>query len=195
MGIIEPPNRFVGLHCHSGFSVNDGLGYPDRHIDFVLQNGMDAWALTDHGSGNGLAHAHTYSKKMKGKGRKYRQLYGVEFYFVPSLLDWEKKRAAHFEAKRLEKEGDLPEKTDILAEEEVTGGLIVEDEEELDMNDLRIADNYHETIPSPEMEVSRIFLPGPEGNYKEMAWTGTLAEIIGDTDLSDKIRMVVAFDN
>lgn len=70
-----------------------------------------------------------------------------------------------------------------------------EDEEEFDMNDLRIADNYHETIPSPEMEVSRIFLPGPEGNYKEMAWTGTLAEIIGDTDLSDRIRMVVAFDN
>lgn len=142
MGIIEPPNRFVGLHCHSGFSVNDGLGYPDRHIDFVLQNGMDAWALTDHGSGNGLAHAHTYAKKMKGKGRKYRQLYGVEFYFVPSLLDWEKKRAAHFEAKRAKNEEGKPEKTDILAEEEVTGGLVVEDEEETKSVDSDDADEW-----------------------------------------------------
>jgi DNA polymerase-3 subunit alpha len=142
MTIIAPPNRFVGLHCHSGFSVNDGLGYPDRHIDFVLQNGMDAWALTDHGSGNGLAHAHTYAKKMKGKGRKYRQLYGVEFYFVPSLLDWEKKRAAHFEAKRAKNEEGKPEKTDILAEEEVTGGLVVEDEEETKTVDADDADEW-----------------------------------------------------
>lgn len=61
--------------------------------------------------------------------------------------------------------------------------------------DLESAIHYHETVPSPEMEVSRIFLPGPENRYKEMAWTGTLAEIVGDQDLSDKIRMVVAFDN
>ena len=49
--LIPPPTKFVGLHCHSGFSVYDGLGYPADHIDFVLENGMNAWALTDHGNG------------------------------------------------------------------------------------------------------------------------------------------------
>ena len=38
--LIPPPTKFVGLHCHSGFSVYDGLGYPADHIDFVLENGM-----------------------------------------------------------------------------------------------------------------------------------------------------------
>jgi len=142
MTTIIPPSRFVGLHCHSGFSVNDGLGYPDKHIDFVLKNGMDAWALTDHGSGNGLAHAHTHSRKIKGKGYKYRQIYGVEFYFVPSLTDWAKKREAHFEAKRAKNEEGKPEQTDILAEEEVTGGLVVEDEEETKTVEMDDADDW-----------------------------------------------------
>ena len=70
-----------------------------------------------------------------------------------------------------------------------------EDGEETNPDDLWAADNYHETIPVPQMEVSRILLPGPDNNCKEMAWTGTLAEIVGDQDLSDKIRMVIAFDN
>ena len=89
MSKIIMPNRFVGLHAHSGAgSPYDGLGYPSQHIDFVLSNGMNAWCLTDHGNGNGLAHAHTHAKKLKKKGIDYRQLYGVEFYFVPSLLDF-----------------------------------------------------------------------------------------------------------
>lgn len=142
MSIILPPNRFVGLHAHSGFSTNDGLGYPDKHIDFVLQNGMDAWALTDHGSGNGLAHAHTYSRKMRSKGRKYRQIYGVEFYFVPSLTEWSKQRAAHFDAKRAKNTEGKPESIDILAEDEITGGLVVEDEEETKSNESSDADEW-----------------------------------------------------
>jgi len=86
--LISPPKRFVGLHGHSGFSVFDGLGYPSDHIDFVLENGMDAWALTDHGNGSGLAHAQKHAAKIKKSGRKYRQIYGCEFYFVPSLSQW-----------------------------------------------------------------------------------------------------------
>ena len=142
MSIILPPNRFVGLHAHSGFSTNDGLGYPDKHIDFVLQNGMDAWALTDHGSGNGLAHAHTYSRKIRSKGHKYRQIYGVEFYFVPSLAEWSKQRAAHFDAKRAKNTEGKPESIDILAEDEITGGLVVEDEEETKSNESGDADEW-----------------------------------------------------
>lgn len=57
------------------------------------------------------------------------------------------------------------------------------------------ADHYHETIPAPEMEIERIYLPGPDGRYKVMPWTGTLAENVKSSDLTDRIRMVIAFDN
>ncbi len=49
---------------------------------------MDAWGLTDHGNGSGLAHAHKHATKIQKSGRKYRQIYGCEFYFVPSLAGW-----------------------------------------------------------------------------------------------------------
>ncbi len=127
--IILPPNRFVGLHCHSGFSTNDGLGYPSKHIDFVLENGMDAWALTDHGNGNGLAHARAHFNKMKKAGKKYRQLYGVEFYFVPSLLDWRRDYEAHMAKAKADRTGKkAQESTDINADDEQ--GLVIENEEE-----------------------------------------------------------------
>ncbi len=126
------PDRFVGLHAHSGTgSPYDGLGYPNQHIDFVLSNGMDAWCLTDHGNGNGLAHAHTHAKKLKKKGINYRQLYGVEFYFVPSLDNWKKEYDAHRTAVRNAKtEKQAKAKADIESEDEISGGLVIEDEDE-----------------------------------------------------------------
>ena len=42
--MTHTPTKFVGLHAHSGFSTFDGLGYPDEHIDFAIENGMDAIA-------------------------------------------------------------------------------------------------------------------------------------------------------
>ena len=126
------PNRFVGLHAHCGTgSPYDGLGYPSQHIDFVLSNEMNGWALTDHGNGNGLAHAHTYAKKLKKKGQKYRQVYGVEFYFVPSLLEWRASYEAHREEVRAARsEKKAKESTDINSEDEVSGGLVIENEDE-----------------------------------------------------------------
>lgn len=126
------PKKFVGLHAHCGTgSPYDGLGYPSQHIDFVLSNEMDAWSLTDHGNGNGLAHAHTYAKKLKKKGQKYRQIYGVEFYFVPSLSEWRSSYEAHREEVRAARsEKKAKESTDINSEDEVSGGLIIENEDE-----------------------------------------------------------------
>lgn len=131
MSIIRPPDRFVGLHSHSGFSTMDGLGYPAAHIDFVLKNGMDAWALTDHGNGSGLAHAQSHAKKMKKAGQKYRQLNGVEFYFVPSLKNWAVQYQDHKDAvtaARSEKKSK--EATDIDADDEAGAGHIIENEDE-----------------------------------------------------------------
>ena len=120
--LIPPPTKFVGLHCHSGFSVYDGLGYPADHIDFVLENGMDAWALTDHGNGSGLAHAHKHAEKLRKKGVKYRQIYGCEFYFVPSLKQWK----GDYEQAKIDR---AAAKQKAIKEEE-EGGHIIENEEE-----------------------------------------------------------------
>tara|TARA_B100000131_G_scaffold323267_1_gene381190 strand:- start:1831 stop:5466 length:3636 start_codon:yes stop_codon:yes gene_type:complete len=138
LDLIRPPSRFTGLHAHSSFSTFDGLGYPKEHIDFVLSDaqGMDSWALTDHGNGSGLAHARAHTVKMQKAGRKYRQLYGVEFYFVPSLEDWRNQYETHRQEVRdaktaKEQEKKATQKIVIDAEDEVEqGGHVIEDEEE-----------------------------------------------------------------
>ena len=135
--LIRPPERFVGLHAHSGFSTFDGLGYPADHIDFIIseQQGMDAWALTDHGNGSGLAHARSHTVKMQKAGRKYRQLYGVEFYFVPSLQEWQEEYDKHRQAvkdaksakvkEKLSKVNPVEDNEDALEQ----GGHVIEDED------------------------------------------------------------------
>ena len=137
LDLIRPPDRFTGLHAHSSFSTFDGLGYPKEHIDFILSEaqGMDSWALTDHGNGSGLAHARAHTVKMQKAGRKYRQLYGVEFYFVPSLDDWRVQYETHRQEVRdaksaRDKEKKATQKIVIDAENEVEqGGHVIEDEE------------------------------------------------------------------
>ena len=120
---FQVPKKFVGLHAHSHFSVFDGLGYPSDHIDFVLQNGMNAWSLTDHGNANGLAHARSHTAKLQKKGVEYRQLYGVECYFVPSLKDWSTDYEVHKQSVKnartaAEAEKIAKSKVDIDADEE-----------------------------------------------------------------------------
>ena len=133
--ILRPPDRFVSLHGHDSFSAYDGLGYPSDRIDFCIKNGLDGWSLTNHGNGNGLAHAHAHAKKIiKSKGHKFRQLYGVEFYFVPDLVDW--KIRYDLSKKEDSKKGD----------DEEEAGLVVEDADETRSDGDRFVDvnkRYH----------------------------------------------------
>ena len=77
---------FVGLHAHSvAGSPFDALGYPQEHMDFAYDNGLDAMALTDHGNANGLAYQVLHAKKMKKEGRDFKPIFGVEAYFIPSV--------------------------------------------------------------------------------------------------------------
>lgn len=124
--MIIKPNRFVGLHAHA-LSMGDSIGLPEEHIDFVLQNGMDAWALTDHGHGNGLAHAYEKSLKLKKNGQKYRQIYGCEFYFVPDLDEWQ---ILYQEHQRLSQASKKEKNTLQKLEDEKTQGSVLENEEE-----------------------------------------------------------------
>jgi len=80
---------FVGLHAHSvAGSIFDALGYPDEHMNFAYENGMDALALTDHGNMNGLPYQVLHAKKMKEAGKDFKPIFGVEAYFLPSIEDW-----------------------------------------------------------------------------------------------------------
>ena len=61
---LSAPDRFISLHSHDGFSTFDGLGYPQEHIDFVIENGMDGWCLTNHGHMNSFGHAFLHAEKV-----------------------------------------------------------------------------------------------------------------------------------
>ncbi len=94
----KSPSKFVSLHSHDGFSTFDGLGYPQEHIDFVLENGMDAWCLTNHGHMNSFAHAYLHAEKIRKKGVDFKFIPGSEMYVHPDLdiwkLDYEMAKAA-----------------------------------------------------------------------------------------------------
>mgnify|MGYP001204266820 CR=1 FL=1 len=82
---------FVGLHAHSvAGSPFDALGYPQEHMDFAYENGMDALALTDHGNANGLAYQVLHAKKMHAEGKEFKPIFGCEAYFIPSVSNWKK---------------------------------------------------------------------------------------------------------
>ena len=80
---------FVGLHAHSvGGSPFDALGYVSEHMDSAYDNGLDAFAITDHGNQNALAEMVLHAKKMKKAGKGFKPIYGVEAYFHPSIKQW-----------------------------------------------------------------------------------------------------------
>jgi len=114
---IESKIKFVNLHGHSCFSVFDGLGYPNEHIDFAYNNGCDALALTDHGNMNGLSYQILHSKKLKSEGKNFKPIFGVEAYFIDSISKWKEEYEAH----KLDKK---------VKESDEESGTVVENEEE-----------------------------------------------------------------
>ena len=109
---------FVGLHAHStAGSPFDAVGYPQQHMDFAYENGMDALALTDHGNCNGLAYQVLHAKQMEKDGKDFKPIYGVEAYFLPSIKEWEEVREQTKTDKKKKKE-------------KVNSGFSIEDEEE-----------------------------------------------------------------
>lgn len=73
--------KFTHLHVHSHYSLLDGLPKIDGLIDRALELGMDALALTDHGS---LYGAVEFYKKAKAKGLK--PIIGTELYVAPEKM-------------------------------------------------------------------------------------------------------------
>jgi len=106
----KTPKKFVGLHAHSGYSTSDGLGPPSQHIDYVLENGMDAHTFTEHGHMNGLANAALYAKKLKAKGINFKFIPGAELYVHPDLAKWRAEKQTAEDAKLSAKEAKKLEK-------------------------------------------------------------------------------------
>lgn len=69
---------FVHLHVHSHYSLLDGLGKIPDILARVQELGMNAVALTDHGSLYGLVEFYQAAKK-----RGIKPILGVEAYLVP----------------------------------------------------------------------------------------------------------------
>lgn len=103
----KPSIPFVSLHSHDSFSVNDGFGFPEDHINFAYQNGLEGIAFTNHGNANSLSYAFAKEKKMKEQGiNDFRILYGVESYVHPDLDSWRQHIANHKKDVKLNKEID-----------------------------------------------------------------------------------------
>lgn len=124
MDHMPAPKKFVGLHAHTTLSVSDGFGQPEDHIDYVMENGMDAMALTEHGNMNSFPHAYLKMQELKKKGKQFKFIPGVEAYYHPDLDEWRRTKNDIDEAK---KEAKKANKID-HSEDEV--GATVENEEE-----------------------------------------------------------------
>lgn len=143
MNDFRPPQKFVGLHNHTGASVYDGLGNAEDHIKFVIENGMDAFAITEHGHCNSFATAYLYAEKLrKQAGAKFKFVAGAELYLHPDLNEWRNERSrradvrdaerlAREEAERLKTQVTLVvDEDDEASGVEISNALTVEREDE-----------------------------------------------------------------
>jgi len=81
---------FVHLHCHTEYSLLDGLSKVDDLIARAKQYGMPAIAITDHGRMHGVIEFYT---KCKSKGIK--PILGVEAYVVEDLNEKKSRKNSH----------------------------------------------------------------------------------------------------
>ena len=144
---MTTPTKFVGLHAHDGFSTFDGLDYPQDHIDFVMSNGMNALAITNHGHMNSFAHAYLHVQKINKAGANFKFIPGCEMYVHPDLDVWQvqydlkkaKKKEDSQEIERLQEllqqmtedsifSNVVDDSSDLM--EDAAGGLTVENEDE-----------------------------------------------------------------
>ncbi|KPJ57251.1 DNA polymerase III subunit alpha [Parcubacteria bacterium DG_74_2] len=69
--------KFTHLHCHSEYSLLDGLPKIDELLNYVKKSGMDSVALTDHGNISGAVEFYKKATKMGIK-----PILGCEMYLA-----------------------------------------------------------------------------------------------------------------
>ncbi len=73
---------FAHLHCHSEYSLLDGLANIEKLLDGAVKHGMESLALTDHGVMFGAIEFYQAAKK-----RDIKPIVGVEAYVAPRRMD------------------------------------------------------------------------------------------------------------
>lgn len=68
-------SEFVHLHVHTEYSLLDGLSKIKKLLNYVLENGMDALAITDHGAMYGAIDFYKEAKK-----QEIKPIIGLEAY-------------------------------------------------------------------------------------------------------------------
>lgn len=69
------PSDYVHLHNHSHYSLLDGLSKIPDMLDYVKESGMEAIAVTDHGTMSGLIEFYK-----EAKARDIKPILGIETY-------------------------------------------------------------------------------------------------------------------
>ena len=80
--VVLKPSDFVHLHNHTHYSLLDGLTKIPELVDFVKTHGMEAVAVTDHGTMSGLVELY---KTCKDNGIK--PILGLEAYVAARNLE------------------------------------------------------------------------------------------------------------
>ena len=73
---------YVGLHVHTHYSLMDGVATPEEYVNRAVDLGMQAIAITDHGTLSGHRELHRVAK---AKGIK--PILGVEGYMTSNRFD------------------------------------------------------------------------------------------------------------
>lgn len=111
---------FTNLHSHTCMSYFDGLSLPYEHYKYVCENGEDSMAITDHGNMNALTFQLEASKKVEKEfGKKFKNIFGIESYYIPSFLQWRK-----------DYEEYISNKKNKIKKEDSEIGTFIEDEDE-----------------------------------------------------------------
>ncbi len=122
---MKKPNKFVGLHAHTQRSMFDGFGSADEHLQYAVDNGMDAMAITDHGNMNAYPEADQKARDLAKQGRNFKYIPGVEAYYYPDLKEWANAKAVADQKRKEEREAAKSKRI----ESDDEPGIAVEDEE------------------------------------------------------------------
>jgi DNA polymerase III subunit alpha len=74
--------NYVGLHVHTHYSLFDGIATPQEYVDRASKLGMNALAITDHGSLSG--HREFYRS---AKEKSLKPILGLEGYMCADISD------------------------------------------------------------------------------------------------------------
>lgn len=149
------PTKYVSLHNHTNSSSFDGLGLPEQHFEFCIENGLDAHAVTEHGHMNSQAHCQLWTDSYNKKHDvKFKYIPGVEAYFHPDLNQWKRDKELAEQAKEDKKVAKKLQKQ----QESIKTKLIVNTDNDDEVDDIEMTNAL--TIENEDMSKStKLFNP------------------------------------